>query len=216
MQINNVLLINPSYYSSKAEDIEYLYNSGNITNLIIAAQKCEKFHSYFHYEESFFYTILSNLVFADQKQKFLEKAVQLSPVNKKALLMLKEINHDKNYELEEKLSYIQTLSNDLSRPYDNFLAYMRFATENPELQKISKIPANNYWFLYEEFCKTQSVDLLESTMDDLKNRHIFYHKEAAQIYYALYLLAWENGLHDLARFAITKARNLNPEISALH
>jgi tetratricopeptide (TPR) repeat protein len=212
MQINNVLLINPSYYSCKQEDIEHLYYSDNITNLVKAAEKCEKFHSYFHYEESFFYTMFSNLVPSHQKQEFLEKAIHLSPVNKSALIMLQQINSSKTNKLQLKLSHIEKFSDNLLRPYKTFLRYMQFATENNTLQSVDVIHSDNYWVLYEEFDHKQDIEILEKAMKDLKERHVLYHKEAANIYYALYLLARSNDLLDLARFAITKAMNLNPEI----
>lgn len=218
MLINSVLLIDSSYYASEQEDMEYLYRSGNVKNLIKAAEKCEKFHSYFHYEESFFNTILSNLL--DQREKkiqYLEKAIKLSPVNKHAFMILNVIlgNSDLNRkrELELKISSMKSLSENLFHPHETFLEYMKFATENNMLEEISSPDFSSFWGLYEEYKKNNDISTLESAMNDLEKRHILYHKEAAEIYHAIYMIACNNNDEFLGRFSITKAKNLDPSIT---
>lgn len=195
MQINSVLLIDPAYYSSQEEDMEHLYNSHNIPSLLKAAQKCEKFHSYFHYEESFFHTILASLIDGDDKRENLEKAVKLSPLNQKAFRMLNELD----------------ISNDImSRPYPQILDYMRFATENNNLQSIKSFSHENFWDLFDKFNATADISILKKAMQDLNERHMKYHQEAGEIYHAIHLLASKNNFPDIAKFAILKAQNLNP------
>ena len=94
-KINEALLLNDDYFSQQEENIDYLVqkalgvesDSIKIEILCSAAEKCEKFHSYFHFEESFFHTVDGDFYQQDDPEHAAicyRNAIKLYPLNKYA------------------------------------------------------------------------------------------------------------------------------------
>lgn len=156
--------------------------------LSLAAKKSEKFHSFFHFEQSYFHTQLALLLKSQgqeiEAQKEFEKALFQDHLNIQAKEFLSLGNSQVTY----------------GRLFNRFIDYVKFATE----EEFDAEKSFGYWRF--------DHDSLEEIISDIKSRHLLYHQEAAKIYYNRSLVFKALGEEVLSKNDIVKAENLDPSI----
>lgn len=222
--INKALLLKDEHFDDENNNIDFLNNAATALeslhekhNLIVHTTKIvERFHSYFHFEQSFFHT---------QYAKYLEETKQYDKAiaEYKAAIFQDHLNKNAHMGLidlldgEDKdvaLKYAASFNLDLNsaqkyqRPYDNFAGYLSFATSSSH-EYISTLNLD----IPDVFGKYEIGDNLEKIIKDVAIRHKLYHKNAAIIYYNYYLILLELSEDDLAKNALRKSRNLDPQVT---
>ncbi len=226
--LNPHLLIQDSYFEYPENNnidliISNLITSNQIAerrNFISAAIKnIEKFHSYFHFEQSFFHTQYAKYLF---RQMEIEKAIDqyklaifqdhLNIEAHKGLIMLLPENSVESLEAIEyakrfNIKISDNVLEEYQRPYLTYEKYVAFATHSSgDFIKNLSLPKNRY---YENVIPKK----LDEVIASISFRHKQYHKNAAIIYlnYCYVLLGSKE--EELAKNALIKSRNLDPEIS---
>lgn len=152
----------------------------------------EKFHSYFHFEQSYFHLLLakSSLEICEEN---LKAAIFQDPLNYEAMELLGEVKM-------QKIPY--------TRDFQNFNDFIKFCAlqNNPQMSETS------YWYFFEQYLQTKNLDLLVQTVNAISAAHKKYHEEAAKLYYNRHLVFYEMNNEMLAKNDLIKARNLNPSI----
>jgi len=223
--INKALLLRDEHFDDENNNIDFLNNTAMAQeslqekhNLIVHATKIvEQFHSYFHFEQSFFHNLYAGYLV---KQKQYDKATQeykaaifQDHLNKNAHIGLIDLldGEDKEGTLKYAASFNLNLNErvaEYQRPYDNFSDYLTFATSSSR-DYISSLSLA----IPEVFGKYEEGDNLEQIIKDVAIRHKLYHKNAAIIYYNYYLILLELSEDDLAKNALRKSKNLDPQVT---
>jgi len=142
--INSVLLLENYPFKDNHNNIDYLnqlaYTENDLNKrkllLDLAITKIEKFHSYFHFEQSFFHLQLAQELIISEKYDLAQEQIKLAifqdPLNLQAL-ELKD-----NFDLVIKKKYL--ISKNYSRQFKDFNSYILFATdeENGILYEVTK------------------------------------------------------------------------------
>jgi 2-amino-4-hydroxy-6-hydroxymethyldihydropteridine diphosphokinase len=178
---NNIESLNALAISSKTLD-------DKLTWLNLATHKIEKFHSFFHFEQSFFHLQLAiHYLKHNQKelgQEQLELAIFQDHVNKQAIQMLKGSSEYPIYQ----------------RPYDNFSDYIEFATDE------TIDPGRPLPYQYD------NIDSIEEIIKDIRYRHLHYHEESAKLYLNRAMVFYQLGEFDLSKNDAIKANNLDNKL----
>ena len=154
-----------------------------------ATSKVEKFHSFFHFEQSYFH-----LQFAIELQKInkLEEARQQFELaifqdhnNQQAISILNNSSSYQNYK----------------RPFESYAQFLNFASE----EKIKESYQNPHW---ENF----QLSDLEKIIEDLRFRHLNYHQQSARLYLNRAIVFRKLNLLDLAYNDLKKANNLDSDL----
>lgn len=205
LNINPILSLENFHFKDPYNNIDYLNQQAILSQdldkrlslLILATEKVEKFHSYFHFEQSYFHLQLA-LHFKkeskiDEANKQLELAIFQDHENEQAIALL---NNNKD-------------SNKLyTRQYDNFSDYLYFATE----EKGNATKKNSYWDDYLEYKQNPKSKILEIIIAKIRYNHLEYHKESAKLYLNRAITFHNLGQIDLFKNDLVKANNLDTEL----
>lgn len=205
ININPVLFLENFYFKDPYNNIDFLNHQAILSKdlderlslLILATEKIEKFHSYFHFEQSYFHLQLAihlkkeNKI--DEANKQLELSIFQDHVNEQAIALL---NNNKDY----KTPY--------TRQYDRFSDYLYFATE----EKGSALNKTSYWNDYLDYKQNQKSEILEKIISKIRHNHLEYHKESAKLYLNRAITFYQLGQVDLFKNDLVKANNLDNEL----
>jgi len=229
--INEALSLQDYYFADQGENIDHLTNSlaqslpiGNKLSIATSCvELCEKFHSYFHFEQSYFHTSLAKLYLELQSTedavRQLEKALFQDPLNGEALhLLVRTWSQSENpaeVEKYQKHCISHNVNPDDGRSYSrnfrNFTDFLKFAIANP----VERAPIEeSYWAAYEKYQTSSKIEYLMETVEQAAKCHALYHANAARIYYNRHIVFCELGHHDLAKNDLFKSRNLDSNVSA--
>ena len=205
LNINPILFLENFHFKDPYNNIDFL-NQQAILNqdlnkrlslLILATEKVEKFHSYFHFEQSYFNLQLAihlkkeNKI--DEANKQLELAIFQDHVNEQAIALLNN-NNDSN--------------TPYTRQYNNFSDYLYFATE----EKDDTVNENSYWNDYLDYQQNPRSKILENIISKIRHNHLEYHKESAKLYLNRAVTFYNLSQIDLFKNDLIKANNLDNEL----
>ncbi len=200
--INQVLLLENFQFKNPYNNIDYLNQQAILADdlneklslLILATEKVEKFHSFFHFEQSYFHLQLSIHLIKenkiDQAKQQLELAIFQDHVNEQAIALL---NGNKNFPSIYK------------RQYTEFMDYLYFATE----EKGNSTSINSYWDDYLEYQLNPQLKILEEIIEKIRYYHLGYHQESAKLYLNRAFIFYKLGQVDLFKNDLVKANNLD-------
>lgn len=204
ININKILYLENFHFKDPYNNIDYINQQAILSQdldkrlslLILATEKIEKFHSYFHFEQSYFNLQLAIHLIKEKKlseaNKQLEFAIFQDHVNEQAIALL---NNKESY-------------STYKRQYNNFSDYLYFATEE-EGNATSK---NNYWDDYLKYQQNPKREILELIISKIRHNHLEYHKEAAKLYLNRAITFHNLGQMDLFKNDLVKANNLDTEL----
>lgn len=171
-----------------------LQNKLNIATTCV--NLCEKFHSYFHYEQSYFHLLLAkHLSDENEKNEQLEKAIFQDPLNHEAKSLLNCRLIEKKYE------------RDL-QSFKDFLFFVG-VKENISIHTLQ----NSYWSYFEKYQQTNDIEFLKKALDTIAEAHKNYHTNAAKIYYNRHIIFYELGNEILGKNDLVKTKNLDSSIA---
>ena len=230
-QINDALSLHNSYFDNPENNIDHLVESAlqeddhekQLTLLLRAAKECEKFHSYFHFEESFFYLTYGDFLLSkghtDETIEKYKLSIIQYPSNSDAYtkmikLMLENGMTDEAADATSRAK-LRNLSiketTQMSRPFGTFKNYVIFAANNEMFDGVDILPS--FWLSFENHILTQDPELLDQAILQVKHNHQLYHHNAAKIYYNCSIVHHQLGREDLAKNALVKSRNLDASLT---
>ena len=191
LNINKFLLLESFSFTNPYNNIDYLNAQASLVEnlkeklslLTLAANKIEKFHSFFHFEQSYFHLQLA-ILYSQQNEH--DKAQQQ--------LELAIFQDHINYQAKQLLNG-QRVTQVYQRPYINFAEYMIFATE----EETKVLEEEGYW----------KKNDLESIIEEIRYCHLGYHQESAKLYLNRAMVFHQLEQEDLARNDLIKASNLD-------
>ncbi len=202
LNLNKFLLLDNYQFKDLANNIDYLNKKALRTKdpeialsiLNSATSKIEKFHSFFHFEQSYFHLQLA-LKFLDENQheKMLEQlklAIFQDPLNIQAKQILAGDSQTSIYQ----------------RPYHNFLDYLEFASE----EEVKYLDNESYW---NDYLENQQNETLIKIIDKISSNHLNYHQESAKLYINRATIFYKLGKIDLAKNDLVKAHNLDRNLA---
>lgn len=196
LDINQILLLGDYEFKNSLNNIDYLNRAAISENelsrklelLSLATILVEKFHSFFHFEQSYFYLKLAILYSNINDQKLekeqLDLAVFQDRLNFQAISML------------SGSAYIE----DYKRPYNDFIDYLCFASN----EKVTKSKIQGYWSKSQD-----SIESIKDIIEEIRDRHLKYHQESAKLYLNRSLIFHLLSKYDLAKNDLVKAHNLD-------
>lgn len=171
----------------------------------------EKFHSYFHFEESYFHLLLAKELGCKSELYVgeLEAAIFQDPFNYEAKKLLAEILP----EGDERLNDHRFCGDLRDEIYDRYCpSYRHFLEFACCVMDYDEPPVGSYWHNFNEYECSGDIKLLQSTVELVSMSHKLYHSEAAKLYYNRYVILNALGCDVLAKNDLLKARNLNPQV----
>lgn len=222
VNINQCLSLRDENFGDNDSNIDYLAQQlhSNISldeQLSIATRcinLCEKFHSYFHFEESYFHLLLAK--HTDNQElyiKELEFAIFQDPLNYEAknLLLEKlpigdEKLHDHRYTGDIK-------EQEYLRDIEDYSQFLLFAIGDGAI--ISQAPVDSYWYYFEQYKINYNIEILQSIVDAISLNHKLYHTEAAKAYYNRHIILNQVGSDILAKNDLIKSKNLDLNLVSL-
>jgi len=204
LHINEFLLVKNSYFLDSYNNIEYLNKIANETKdleqklslLNIATKKIEKFHSFFHFEQSYFHLQLAIYYLQNNQEALaneqLETAIFQDHLNEEAKFLSSKKDFSNNYKYK--------------RPFNSFTQYINFATEEVKSSTI-ETPLDSYWNLLDS--KKYESELLIKIIQMIRNQHLNYHIESAKLYLNRAVIFHSLDQIDLAKNDLVKANNLD-------
>lgn len=205
LNINNILLLDDFKFKDPYNDIDFLNHSASLSNnldqqislLKQAAHKVEKFHSFFHFEQSFFHLQLALKLFKNNKEKEAREQLELA-------IFQDHCNDQAIAILERKICTKQYI-----RIYENFADYLSFATEEKvEYSKKEK----GYWLDYLDYQQNLQEGTLEKIIDKIRQHHLKYHIEAAKLYLNRAIVFFYQNQLELAKNDLRKAFYLDNKV----
>lgn len=231
IQLNPILLLSDNYFDNESNNIDSLcaqacstYDLSHQLDLYgRAAWLCEKFHSYFHFEQSFFCLKLADIYYQNgdinAAIKYYRDSIFQDHLNKKAHLGVISCYQLIGDEEKSQLSqdYCRRLNLDITdkpylpvykRPYEGFSEYVQFATLSKERMLYRPCGEGNdhYWLHNGEGC---DVSELTSIIMLVKSAHENYHLTSSKIYRNRSNVYLAIGKHELANNDLVKAANLH-------
>lgn len=205
LNINRFLYLENFHFKNSNNNIDFLNHQATLSKdldkrlslLILATEKIEKFHSYFHFEQSYFHLQLAihlkkeNKI--DEANKQLELSIFQDHANEQAIALLN--NNKEHY-------------NPYTRQYNTFSDYLYFATE----EKGDTVGKNNYWDDYLNYQKSLEREVLEIIIARIRHSHLEYHKESAKLYLNRAITFYQLDQIDLFKNDLVKANNLDNEL----
>ena len=220
VNINQCLSLRDENFSDHDCNIDYLtqqlHSDISIEDKLSIATRCvnlcQKFHSYFHFEESFFHLLLAqNTDNQELHTKELEAAVFQDPLNyeaKNLLLKTLPIGDDKLYDHR----YIGEIKNaKYLRDIEDYSKFLLFAIGDRVI--ITDPPVESYWYYFELYKAEYKIEALRSTVDAISIAHKLYHIEAAKVYYNRHTIFDQVGSDILAKNDLIKSKNLDSNIA---
>lgn len=206
LTINKFLLLKDFAFKDPSNNIDYLNQQATLKNnleeslslLNLATSKIEKFHSFFHFEQSYFHLQLA-IEYSKQNQKE-EMEEQL-----KAAIFQDHLNNQAKSMLDNKKN-----NSIYQRPYSNFSEYIKFATEE-EPNSFNLL--DSYWNDYIEYNKNHDKKLLIKIIDKIRYHHLHYHEESAKLYLNRAIIFYHLDQFSLSKNDIVKAKNLDMNLT---
>lgn len=203
--INYYLLLDNFIFKNPENNIEYL-NCKAIASIDLkeklllltqATKLVEKFHSYFHFEQSFFHLQLALIYLKeglqDKAKIELDSAIFQDHINQQALA----------------LSTNSSIFEEYKRPHQTFMQYLTFATNDLDPINIDNYNPYNYW---KDSLLEQNISTLKAIIDKIKYLHLHYHQEAAKLYLNRALIFHQLNSSLLAQNDLVKANNLDNKL----
>jgi hypothetical protein len=156
---------------------------------------CEKLHSYFHFEQTFFHLILAKKLSSLEECR---EAIIQDPFNPLAKQM------------EELLMNSEALD-ELEEPTRPFNTYGEFLLSLDLDCDFSPHIKDSYWHYYDLYLADAKIENLYLAKKSIIATHQKYHQKAALAYYNRSLAFEQLGEEILAKNDLVKAGNLNPE-----
>lgn len=187
--INKIILLENYNFQNPYNNIDYLNQlcideedlEKKLYFITSAIGKLEKFHSYFHFEQSYFHLGLA-LLLPEKKDKFfyhLDRAI---------------FQDHNNFEAKQLFAG-EEVAKKYQRPYNNFSDYVSFASEEAKVV----IEEEGYW----------KINNLEEKIEAIIESHLAYHKEAAKLYVNRANIFALFSKKDLCKNDLLKAYNLD-------
>lgn len=226
-ELNKHLLLKDSYFEDPRNNVDFTISDlPNIMDkfdrkksILYAIENIEKFHSYFHFEQSFFHTQYAKyLSFIGDEESAIEQfklAIFQDHVNTEAhtgLVGLLKVNSPEwlgatEYARKFNVKISNASLDEYKRPYSTYKQYINFATSSSAYFIESlELPKNIY---YEDL----AVEEYKNAIADISFRHKQYHKNAAIVYLNYFTLLLEIKEIELAKNALIKSKNLDPEVT---
>jgi hypothetical protein len=214
--INQCLALTNENFSDSQYNIDYLSQKlhSNISldkKLLIATRcvnLCERFHSYFHFEESFFHLLLAKNT--NNQELFIEEleaAIFQDPLNYEAKDLLNKKLPIDNPRLDDHRYTSDIKEAKYSRYIEDYKNFLLFAIGDTSL--ITYSPTDSYWYNFEQYKIKPEVEVLRFIVNLISTNHKLYHTEAAKIYYNRYIVFDEMGSDILAKNDLMKSKNLD-------
>ncbi len=196
IEINKHLFLENYNFKHSENNIEFLNNlslfakneTEQLNLLNHATSKIEKFHSFFHFEQSYFHLQLAKKLFNEGKIKEAEKQLDFSIFQDHANIEALSLKNN------------QTIKNEYKRLYTNYISFLEFATE----EKIPSFESHPHW---------QPQYNFEKIIEDLKNKHLNYHQQAARLYLNRAMVFKKIDEKALAKNDLVKASNLDSNLN---
>ncbi len=226
-ELNKHLLLIDSYFEDPRNNVDFTISElPNITDkfdrkksILHAIENIEKFHSYFHFEQSFFHTqyakYLSSIGDVASAIEQYKLGIFQYHINAEAHTGLVELLKANSSEWLEAIEYARKFNVKISsasldgykRPYSTYKEYINFATSSSKYFIESlELPSNIY---YEDL----AVEEYKSAIADISFRHKQYHKNAAIVYLNYFILLLDIKEIEIAKNALKKSKNLDPEVT---
>lgn len=173
-----------------------------------AAVLCERFHSYFHFEQSFAHCLYAKELYnkADIAGAIAEykAAIFQDHLNIEAHIALlqcyKEIDlmdeHERATKYAHKMNLNLTQITPYKRPFVSFTEYLSFATQHLHTTAVTR----GFW-----------IDLvngnLDKALDGIKKNHSLYHANAGILYRNCHMAYTARGDTALAQHALMRTQN---------
>jgi len=219
VNINECLGLRDGNFSDHDCNIDYLtqqlHSDISIEDKLSIATRCvnlcEKFHSYFHFEESFFHLLLAKNT-DDQECciKELDAAIFQDPLNYEAKNLLYKKLPISDMRLHDHRHTSDIKEEEYSRYIKNYRNFLSFAIGDTAL--ITDPPIDSYWYNFEQYKIIPEVKTLQFITDLISVSHRQYHTEAAKIYYNRYIVLDQMGSDILAKNDLIKSKNLDSNI----
>lgn len=199
ININKYLLLENVIFKNQYNNIDDLNKkmlslsntSEQLSLLNLATSLVEKFHSFFHFEQSFFHLQLAISLLEKNKipeaKMQLESAIFQDHVNEQAIALLNDS---------------KTPIKPYKRPFQNFIEYIKFAT-NEDQELLEEI---DYWK------KPHNIENFEHIIERIRYLHLNYHQESAKLYLNRSLIFYKLEQYYLANNDIVKATNLDNQL----
>ena len=199
LNINTTLLLNDFIFSNQENNIECLNQQAIDTKdlelklelLNQATSKIEKFHSYFHFEQSYFNLHLAILLRNNNDEE--NAIIQLD-----AAIFQDHLN----LQAKQLLSFDQ-VTEIYHRPFESFEKYLSFASE----ENTQDSSALSFWTM-----KDKSIEELNIIVEKIRAHHLSYHQEAAKLYLNRALVFHQLHQFELANNDLVKAANLDVKV----
>ncbi len=219
VNINQCLSLNDENFSDNQYNIDYLaqklHEDISLEEKLSIANKCvslcEKFHSYFHFEGSYFHLLLAkNLDSKELYIKELEAAIFQDPLNYEAKkLLFKELPPGDN-RLHDHRFHGEIHDKKYERDFENYRHFLRFAIGESAI--IQQPPTDSYWYNFSHYQLTNELSLLKTTVDKISSNHKFYHLQVAKLYCNRSKIFYSMDCDILAKNDLIKAQNLDISI----
>lgn len=201
LNINQVLLLDNYKFNDSSNNIEFLNQQALITkslderlNLLSrAASLVEKFHSFFHFEQSYFHLLLAKNYLITNQNDFAAEELR-------AAIFQDHINYEAQDLLNNKPPKVF-----YERLFKSFAEYISFASG----EAVTKIVAQGYWTI-----KADTKENINEIINRIREHHQNYHIEAAKIYLNRALIFYNLHEANLAKNDIIKANNLDSNIKS--
>jgi hypothetical protein len=219
VNINQCLSLTNENFSDQQYNIDYLaqklHEDINLEEKLSIANKCinlcEKFHSYFHFEESYFRLLLAkNLDNQELYIKELEAAIFQDPLNYEAKSLLLEVLSPDDERLNDHRYIGKVNDKKYERDFENYSQFLTFAIG--ESAVIHESPKESYWYNFSRYQETAELVLLQSTVEIISCNHKLYHCQAAKLYYNRSKIFSSMNCDTLAKNDLIKAKNLDISI----
>ena len=204
VKINESLSLHPKHFGNESYNIDVMSKElydGRLAfpqRLVIATKcvnLCEKFHSYFHFEQSYFHLLLGKQM---NSKKAFEDAIIQDPLNNEARHYLERVG-------------IEFTGIPYQRDFKNFSDFLSFAIGDTAIN--APYPQQSYWDFYNKYITKWDVKDLEKTIEAISVAHKSYHMNAAKIYYNRHLCFLQMDNKILAKNDLVKAMNLDKNIA---
>lgn len=199
LSIDEVLLLKNFVVNRPDESIDSLNrqaiaaDSGGLKLALLseAAKRAERFHSFFHFEQSYFHTQLAMLYTMNKEYERAKEQLNLAVFQDHANLQARQLlDFGKSEEL-----YI--------RPYASFTEYISFAVNG----KVKDLQDEGYWCM-----EHSTIEELGELIEKIRFHHLRYHEEAAKIYLNRAMSFEQLGQMELAKNDLVKAHNLDSKL----
>jgi len=219
VNINQCLSLTDENFSDQQYNIDYLaqklHENINLEEKLSIANRCinlcEKFHSYFHFEESYFRLLLAkNLDNQELYIKELEAAIFQDPLNYEAKNLLLEILSSEDERLNDHRYIGHVKTDKYERDFEDYSQFLTFAIG--ESAMAHEPPKESYWYNFSRYQERSELALLQSTVDIISCNHKLYHGQAAKLYYNRSKIFSSMNCDILAKNDLIKAKNLDISI----